>query len=250
MGRLDGKVAIVTGAGQGLGAATARLFADEGAAVAVVDWNKEKAASIAEEILGTGGRALAVPCDVRERAQVDAAIAATVAAFGTVDILVQYAQIIVIEVPFEELTEQQLVDSWRSGCLGSMFFMQGCLPYMKKRGGRIVNAASGAALTMAPGFAAYASAKQAIRSMTRVASKEWGKYGITVNAICPVSMTAALAGWRDNFPDQFKQMANATPLRYVAEPVEIARHVLSIITDMTYCTGMTFMLDGGTSGGI
>jgi NAD(P)-dependent dehydrogenase (short-subunit alcohol dehydrogenase family) len=248
MGRLDGKVAIVTGGGQGLGAATATLFAQEGASVAVVDRNEETSRAVAEAINGSDGRALAVTCDVRHRDQVDACIGATVDAFGPVDVLVQYAQIISIEIPFEDCSEEVFDDSWRSGCLGSIFFMQGCFPYLKERSGRIVNVASGAAFEMTEQLAAYSMAKQAIRSITRTAAKEWGRYGITVNAICPLAMTPAMSIWERDFPDHFEGMVDHVPLRRVGEPVDIARHVLSIVTDLDYCTGMTFMIDGGATG--
>jgi 2-hydroxycyclohexanecarboxyl-CoA dehydrogenase len=248
MGRLDGKVAIVTGAGQGLGAATATLFAQEGAAVAVVDRNEDTSSAVAQAIEGSGGRALAVTCDVRFRDQVDACIAATVESFGPVDVLVQYAQIISIEIPFEDCTEEVFDDSWRSGCLGSIFFMQGCFPYLKERGGRIVNVASGAAFEMTEQLAAYSMAKQAIRSITRTAAKEWGRHGITVNAICPIAMTPAMEIWERDFPDHFGGMIDGIPLRRIGEPVDIARHVLSIVADLDYCTGMTFMIDGGATG--
>jgi 2-hydroxycyclohexanecarboxyl-CoA dehydrogenase len=163
-------------------------------------------------------------------------------------VLVQYAQIIVIEIPFEEHTEGDFVDSWRSGCLGSIFFMQGCCPYMKKRGGRIVNVASGAAVDSTPALAAYAMVKQAIISITRTAAKEWGKHGITVNVICPNAMTPAMEKWAKEHPEHFNPMIATMPLRRIAQPPEIADGVLSIVSDLGYCTGMTFMLDGGASG--
>lgn len=246
-GRLDGRVAIVTGAGSGLGAATARLFGEQASAVAVVDIDAASAAASADGITGAGGRAIALTCDVAERAQVDAAVAATVDAFGGVDILVQYAQVIVIEVPFEELTEEQFVRSWRSGCLGSVHFMQECLPHLKKSRGRVVNVASGAAFDHPSGGAAYAMSKQAIRSVTLSAAKEWGRFGITVNAICPIAMTPAMNDWKAGFPDHFQQVVDAVPLRRIGEPSDVARGVLSIVTDLDYCTGMTFMLDGGAT---
>ena len=154
-----GKVAIITGGGQGLGQATARVFAAEGASVVVVDRNAETATAVAAAIAAQGGSAIPVACDVRHRGEVDATTRAAADAFGGIDILVQYAQIIKIETPLEHAPVEDFVDSWESGLIGSVNFMQSAFPYMKARGeGRIVNVASAAGLAGTKGCAAYASA--------------------------------------------------------------------------------------------
>src|SRR5215467_3268583 len=137
MGRLDGKAAIVTGAGQGIGRGIALIMSRENAHVAVVDVNPDTAASTSKEIEVRGGRAVAIRCDVGIRAQADAAIAATAKAFGRLDILVNDAQRIIGEINLEDMTDEVVQQSFQSGFMGTFYFMQGCFAHMRGRGGKI-----------------------------------------------------------------------------------------------------------------
>ncbi len=143
-GVLDGKVAIVTGASAGIGKGEALALAKEGAKVAVLARTFERVVATAAEIDALGGEALALQCDVRDVAQVDAAVAEVAQRWGTVDILVNNAQIMYAPHPLEEWTEEEMRATWESGLLGSWAFMVACFPYMKAHGGRIVNTVSAA----------------------------------------------------------------------------------------------------------
>jgi NAD(P)-dependent dehydrogenase (short-subunit alcohol dehydrogenase family) len=249
MGRLDGKAAIVTGAGQGIGRGIALTLAREGASVAVVDVNPDTAASTAREIEARGGRAIAVRCDVGIRTEADNAIAATVKAFGTVDILVNDAQRIIGEINIEDLTDDVVHQSMQSGFMGTFYFMQGCFPYMRKGGGKIVNVGSAAGTDGLVRWGAYAATKEAIRAITRVAAKEWGKYHINVNAICPASMTPAIQSWMKTNPEGFKGALAHVPMGRFGDPEnDIAPVVLAMVSpDFNFVTGQTVMVDGGAS---
>ncbi len=249
MGRLEGKSAIVTGAGQGIGRGIALVLAREGARVAVVDINPDTAASTAKEIEARGGRAIAIRCDVGIRSEVDSAIAATAEAFGSIDILVNDAQRIIGEINVEDLTDDVVHQSMQSGFMGTFYFMQGCFPYMRASGGKIVNVGSAAGTDGMARWGAYAATKEAILAITRVAAKEWGKYGINVNAICPASMTPAIEAWRKNCHDDYAASLAHFPMgRYGDPEKDIAPAVLAMVSsDFDFVTGQTVMVDGGAS---
>lgn len=189
-GILMGKIAIVTGASQGVGKGEAMALAKEGAKVALLARGFEGVAETARAIEAIGGEALPIACDVRSVEQVNKAVAQVVQHWGTVDILVNNAQIIHAPHSFEDWTEAEMRDSWESGALGTWACMLACFPCMKDRGGRIINTCSATGYGN-PGarVSGYAATKEAIRSLTRTAAREWGKYGITVNAISPMVET-------------------------------------------------------------
>ena len=189
-GILAGKIAIVTGASQGVGRGEAIALAKEGAKVAVIARGYDGVMATARDIEALGGKAFPIACDVRSAEQVKQAVAKVVERWGTVDILVNNAQIIHAPHAFEEWTEQEMRDSWESGAFGTWAFMVACFPHMKDRGGRIINTCSATGHGN-PGsrLCGYASTKEAIRSLTRTGAREWGKYGITVNAISPMVQT-------------------------------------------------------------
>ena len=189
-GTLEGKIAIVTGASLGVGRGEALALAKEGAKVAVLARGYDGVVATAKAIAALGGEALAIACDVRSTEQVNAAVAQVVERWGGVDILVNNAQIIHAPHAFEDWTETEMRESWESGALGTWAFMVACFPYMKERGGRIINTCSATGHGN-PGsrLCGYAATKEAIRSLTRTAAREWGRYGITVNAISPMVQT-------------------------------------------------------------
>ena len=196
MGRLDGKVAIVTGAGQGIGLGIALALASEGANISIAELEGERAQRAAEEVRQRGVAVSAVICDVRDRSQVDAAVAQTVAELGGIDIVVNNAIATGSDAalaasggqrPFIETTEDLMRLQWESGPLGTFHVMQACYPHLRGRETSIVNVASRAGTDGIAGYTAYAAAKEAIRALSRVASRNGDvtAYGSTSSVLTP-----------------------------------------------------------------
>ncbi len=163
MGVLDGKVAIVTGAAQGIGRAEAIALAREGAAVTVVDYKGvDETLALLRAAAPNPGRVLGFSCDVRKSADVAETVRRTVEAFGTVDILVNNAHKLSMPHGIEEWTEEEMMEQWGSGPFGTWLFMKECFPHMKVRGGRIINTASSAGYGSYSGYAGYAATKEAM----------------------------------------------------------------------------------------
>ncbi len=247
MGKLKGKVALVTGAGRGIGRGIALELAREGAAIVIAEIDPESGQSTVGEIEALGGRALAVPTDVRSRDQVNAAVSAAVETFGTVDILVNNAQIQRQQVSFEDTTDDDMDVVLTSGIHATFYFMQACLPFLRKRGGKIINVASAAGLLGHPGWTSYAVAKEGIRALTKVAAREWGADKINVNAICPAAETPSFREWRGNNPELAQQLIDGIPLGHLGDPeADIGRAVVFLASsDSDFVTGLTMMVDGG-----
>jgi len=245
-GALDGKVAVVTGAGQGIGRGIALGLADAGAVVTILERDADTGARTVGEITGHGGDALLVTGDVRERADCEAIVAAAVETFGGVDVLVNNAQQVPMG-PLDACTDDDLYTAWESGTLAAFRLMQLCHPRMTERGGgSIVNLASGAGTEGLAGLGAYAVAKEGIRALTKVAMREWGPDGVRVNTVCPWARTDYWDGLTE--PEQQARVRH-NPLRRIGEPEEIAAVVVFLASDAgSYVTGQTIHVDGGNMG--
>jgi NAD(P)-dependent dehydrogenase (short-subunit alcohol dehydrogenase family) len=243
---LGGKVAIVTGAGQGIGRGIALGLAGAGARVAILERDADTAARTVNEITERGGDALMVPGDVRERANCEAIVARAVEAFGGVDVLVNNAQQVPMG-PLDACTDDDMYAAWESGTLAAFRLMQLCHPLMTERGGgAIVNLASGAGTEGLAGLGAYAVAKEGIRALTKVAMREWGVDNVRVNTVCPWART----DYWDGLTDREQQArVRHNPLRRIGEPEEIAAVVVFLAGDAgAYVTGQTIHVDGGNMG--
>jgi NAD(P)-dependent dehydrogenase (short-subunit alcohol dehydrogenase family) len=247
MGVLEGKVAIVTGAGKGIGRGEALALAKEGAAVAIVSRTYEDVVRVAKEIETLGGRALAVKCDVANRDQVNKAVEATVKAFGPVDILVNNADVIPKPKPAVEWTEDQMRASWETGLLGSWLFMVACFPHLMNRDGRIINTCSGAGHGVTSGLLGYSATKEAIRSITRTAAREWGQYNIRVNAIAPAVKTPGVFDSIDLEAE--KMILSRIPLNRWGDAEQDVGRVAVFLAgpDSGFMTGNTISVDGGVA---
>jgi 2-hydroxycyclohexanecarboxyl-CoA dehydrogenase len=246
MTRLDGKVAIVTGAGQGVGRGIALALAADGARVVVAGRTLDKVERVAKEIAERGDSALPVRCDVSVRADIDALVATTVGEYGTIDILVNNAQSS-SQGRLETITEADIGRNLGSGPIAALWCMQACLPHLKKHGGTVINLGSSTGVLGDPGFGAYAMAKEAIRGLTKVAAREWGRYGITVNVICPAAASPASEAFFEAHPEHRARIEREIPLGWFGRAEEdIGRACVALASDdLGYLTGATLMLDGG-----
>jgi NAD(P)-dependent dehydrogenase (short-subunit alcohol dehydrogenase family) len=246
-GRLDGKIAIVTGGGQGIGRGIALALAGEGAAVTVTVTGRmlAKLGEVVKEITAIGGRALAASGDAGSRGYVVDWVDTTVAEFGTMDILVNNAQS-PVRRSLEKTTDADIETAFCSGTLGTFYAMQACLPYLKRRGGSIVNFGSPTAVTGDPAFGAYAVAKEAIRGLTKVSAREWGRYGVRVNVICPAALSPAAESFAGSYPERFAAVIGETSLGRLGDPeADIGRAVAALVSDdLRYLTDATLLLDG------
>ncbi|MCY3576927.1 MAG: SDR family oxidoreductase [bacterium] len=246
MGMLDGKTAIVTGGGQGVGRGIALALAAEGAGVTVAARTESKVQAVAAEITERGGSALALVCDVNEPDDIQACVDRTVEHFGTIDILVNNAQ----QVPHGHLldvSDEACMSAWTSGPLASIRFMRMCHPYLKD-GGVIINQGSGSSLKTDPsGMGVYAGVKSAIQSITRAAAMEWGADGIRAITLMPVAMSPAMENWKGFNPDGFAALQERFALKRVGDAeVDIGRVVAFLCSDTaSYMTGTTVNIDGG-----
>lgn len=254
---LEGKVAIVTGAGRGIGRAIALAYGAEGAKVVVASRTPATVAAVAAEIRAAGGDAIGVACDVGKRADVFATVKKAADTFGTVHILVNNAQGFGTEadpksstvfVACEDTDENEWEYTLRTGPTASLWFMKAAFPYMKaQRYGRVINFASSSGQIGFEGNTCYNAAKEAIRALTRTAAREWGQHGITVNVINPALETRAFDAWKTARPDFVEALKDKIPMRRLGDPNLDAGPLALFLAGpgSSYMTGSTFMLEGG-----
>ena len=248
MTTLAGKVAVVTGAGQGVGQGIALALGAAGAAVVIAGRTLEKVAITAALIESRGGQALAVACNVKETADLDRVIETALSRFGGLDVLVNNAQ----EVPLGKLadvTDEAFMAGFESGPLASFRLMKLARPHMVARGGgTIFNLASSAGIRWdMSGYGAYGAVKQAVRALTRAAAAEWGGDNIRVLTIAPHAESPGLKWWVENNPDEAQAFFRTIPLGRIGRLEEdIGRAVVALCgPEMGYLTGATIPLDGG-----
>ena len=247
---LAGKVAVVTGGASGIGRATAELLAAQGAAVMIVDLDESNAGAAADAITASGGRALALRADMREEGQVQAAIEATVAHFGGVDLL---DNTVSYNAPEQTGADGEIHEMdaaiWNRALeinlRGPMLAAKYCIPQMLKRGGgAIVNISSTAGILSLGTVPAYAASKAAVHSLSQSIATAYGRRGIRCNTIAPGFIDTPTTR---NMGDQFFQMTlDNNVLPYLGQPDDIAQAALFLLSDAArYITGQLLAVDGG-----
>lgn len=242
------RVALVTGAAAGIGAACAKRLAREGIAVGVLDLDAERCAETVEAIRANRGDAIALGADISDREQVKAAVAKLRAEFGPITIVVNNAGVTDF-TPFEEITEERWEFVYKINVLGQIIVTQEVLPDMKKaHWGRIVNISSSSAQTGSVNMAIYSSSKGAIVTLTRTLAQELGPFGITVNNIPPGSVMGTIMSEasRDKMPMPTEVLQSMLPVRRMGEPNDIANACAWLChEDSSYVTGQTIGVNGG-----
>jgi NAD(P)-dependent dehydrogenase (short-subunit alcohol dehydrogenase family) len=248
--RLAGKVAIVTGAGSGIGRACALRFAQEGARVAVADIDEAASAATGGEIASAGGTCIALAVNAAREADVALLVERTIAAFGTPTVLVNSAATTgfgaLVDTPVEEL-DRVLSNNVRSTWLCA----HAVVPLMRAAGGgAIVNMASIAGIVGAPGMAAYSTSKGALITMTRTLALEQAEHGIRVNCICPGSIDTPMlrTSFERTGDPEAARLRNVRrhPLGRLGTPEEVASLALFLASDeASFMTGSTCVIDGG-----
>ena len=250
MQRFDGKTVIVTGGGGGIGGATCRRFASEGAQVAVFDMNLEAAEKVAADIRATGGRATAFACNITDRAQVDAAVAAVEAQLGPIAVLVNNAGWDVFK-PFVKTVPAEWDKLIAINLTGALHMLHAVLPGMAARQyGRIVNVASDAARGGSSGEAVYAACKGGLVALSKTLAREHARQGITVNVVCPgPTDTALLAGVAEGARDPAKLIEafrSAIPLGRLGQGEDLASAIAFFGSDDAgFVTGQVLSVSGG-----
>ncbi len=250
MQRFQGKTVIVTGGAGGIGGATCRRFASEGAKVAVFDMNLEAAQKVADAIKAAGGQAAAFQCDITRREQVDAAVAGTEAQLGPVDVLVNNAGWDVFK-PFVKTNPAEWAKLIDINLTGALHMLHAVLPGMAERkSGHIVNVASDAARGGSSGEAVYSACKGGLVALSKTLAREHARHGINVNVVCPgPTDTALLAGVAEGARDPAKLIEafkSAIPMGRLGQPDDLANAIAFLGSDdAAFITGQVISVSGG-----
>jgi len=250
MKRFDNQTVVVTGGGGGIGGATCRRFAREGAKVAVFDLNAEAAEKVASGIRAEGGSAQAFRCDITDRASVDAAVAATESQLGPVDVLVNNAGWDVFK-PFTKTEPAQWDKLIAINLTGALHMHHAILPGMAARKkGRVVNIASDAARVGSSGEAVYAACKGGLVSLSKTLAREHARHGITVNVVCPgPTDTALFADYKEGAGNPEKLLEAFTrsiPLGRIGQPDDLPGAIVFFASDdAAFVTGQVLSVSGG-----
>jgi citronellol/citronellal dehydrogenase len=243
----SGRVALITGASEGIGAVTARLFAEHGADVVIAARRPEKLEQAAQTIGATGRRCLAIPTDVTDPEQVSMLVSRTLSSFGRIDVLVNNAGGSV-RSSLRRLTPE----IWQRGRALNLDSAAYCTMevgrhFLEKKSGVIVNISSVAGLNGTMGEVPYSSGKAGLQMLTRVAAAEWGPHGIRVNCVAPgMTLTEGMQSRVDSGVYNLEQVSARIPLRRPGSCEEVANAVLFLASDYaSYISGQTLAVDGG-----
>ena len=248
-GRLAGKVAIVTGAGQGIGKAIAAGYAQEGAKVILTGRTLGKLEDVAAKIASAGGTALALQATAGDKADSEKTVARALSEWGRVDVLVNNAHTFTDYLPIDDpkMEEHCKVD-FQSAFYGSLQLMQACHPHMVAQGGgSIINMGSSYGIRCEPGFLAYAASKEAIRALTKTAAREWGPQHIRVNTILPSALSPKAIWYLEESQTYDLELSKVAMGRF-GTPEDIAPSAIFLASDESaFVTGQTLGVEGGAT---
>lgn len=248
MGRLSGKVAIITGGGQGVGLGIAQAFASEGASLVLTGRTPEKLQAVVPDLEARGGKVALHPADARSRADAQKVADFTVQTFGGIDILVNNAQTTIPGLMFDDYDDEAIAATVESGLYGSIYYIQAVRRHMVARGGgSIINFGSRQGIVAPPGYSVYAATKEAIRGLSRVVARELGPDNIRVNVINPSAMSPAALKWLSDFPEEAAKNLTEVALRRWGDPEkDIGPVAVFLASDEShYVSGQTINVDGG-----
>jgi NAD(P)-dependent dehydrogenase (short-subunit alcohol dehydrogenase family) len=249
--RLEGKVALITGAGGGIGAATAELFAEHGAAVIVNDISPEKARGEVARLGERGGRAVEVIADISSGAEVEAMFTLARKTFGGLDVLVNNAFFAANDVSITDLNEDDWDRTIAVSLKGPFLCTKHAIPMMRERGGGSIVTLSSVNALFGVGETAYTAAKGGLISMMRLVAAEYGRWNIRSNVICPgtISTEICMDYW-NRFPEGFRRLREMYPMERIGTPQEVAQCALFLASDeSSFVTGAVHVVDGGLLAG-
>ncbi|MGJ3507622.1 SDR family NAD(P)-dependent oxidoreductase [Enemella sp. A6] len=248
MGALTGKVALITGAGQGVGHGIATALAKEGVEIAAVGRTLEKVERAAAELAELGVKTRAYELDVTDLDGIKPMVDQVAEDFGGLDILVNNAYTGKLG-KLLDLDDAGFQRGFVSGPFATFAAMKAAHPHLVARGGgNIINLVTSAMVRWDPtGYGAYAAAKQAVKAVSRTAAAEWAADGIRVNAVAPHALSPALQWWTENFPEEAAEFVKTIPMGRIGDcEADIGRAVVALVgTDLQYMTGAVLPLDGG-----
>jgi NAD(P)-dependent dehydrogenase (short-subunit alcohol dehydrogenase family) len=245
--RLAGRVAIVTGAGTGVGQGIAEVFAEEGAALVLVGRTLENLQETGRAIEKAGGQVRCVQGSIADPATAERAVSEAISAFGRLDIVVNNAHSFTPTLPLEDTPIEDFRTHMDSGYLGAVYFMRAAFQHLRERGGSIINVGSSNGMTGRALFAPYGAAKEAMRALSRIAAREWGKYKIRVNMLHPFSVSKIADSYFKENPELEQEVLKETSLGYMGNAhLDIAPVAVFLASDDSrYVTGETIRAEGG-----